>query len=71
MNTKNSDFLMIIGVFFILWAVVLTVTGYWPSLQEFGVSERFFRFMTIVAYGMGSVALGIGFLSRQHPSNEG
>jgi hypothetical protein len=68
MNKANRDFLKIIGIFFLLWAVVLTVTGYWPSLQGFGVSERFFLFITIVAYGMGAVALGFSFFTRSPQS---
>ncbi|CAN7583795.1 hypothetical protein [Acidovorax delafieldii] len=65
MNETNRGFLRIIGSFFLLWAVTLSVTGYWPSLQGFGVSERFFRALMILCYIMGGGALAVALLSRQ------
>lgn len=64
MNEPNRSFLMTIGGFFLLWAVVLSVTGYWPSLQGFGVSERFFHFVMILCYVMGGAALAVALFSR-------
>lgn len=65
MNDTNRSFLKTIGVFFLLWAVAMSVTGYWPSLQDFGVSERFFHFLTVLGYLMGGGALVIALISRQ------
>ena len=68
MNETNRSFLKIMGVFFLLWAVALSLTGYWPNLQEFGVSERFFHFLTILGYLMGGGALVIALIARQPKS---
>lgn len=65
MNEKNRSFMNIIGVYFLLCAVVMSLTGYWPSLQAFRVSERFFHFLTICNYLLGGSALAIALIARE------
>lgn len=65
MKETNRSFLKIIGIFFLLWAVALSLTGYWPNLQGFGASERFFHVLTVLCYMMGGGALVIALIPRQ------
>lgn len=65
MNEANRFFLKAIGIFFLLIASAMTMTGYWPSLQGFGVSVRFFNFLISLASGFGICALMVGIFSPQ------
>lgn len=69
MKKNNRKFLKVIGIFYILCAVTLNMTGYSPSYQGFGVSERVFHFLMSLAYVMGILALGVALFSRQLTEN--
>ena len=64
MNKANRSFLMTLGWFLVLWGVILSATGYWTSLQKFGVSERFFHVLTIFSFVGGGGSLVIALLAR-------
>ena len=61
MHNSKSQFLQLIGLFFLMSALVMFSTGYWPSLSTFGVSERFFNALSYLGVGMGGSAILYGF----------
>ena len=65
MNEANRFFLKALGIFFLLFATAMTMTGFWPSLQGFGVSERFFNSLMWLGYGLGSTALVVSIFSPE------
>ena len=65
MDNTKAQFLLTIGLFFLLSASVMIFTGYWTSLSAFGVSERFFNALAYLGVAMGSGAI---IYSRQHRS---
>lgn len=68
MSEANRFFLKALGIFFLLYATAMTMTGYWPSLQGFGVSERFFSSLMWLGYGFGVTALAVSFFSPPQKS---
>ena len=55
---NNLKFILGLGLFWLLFSALLLTTGYWPSLHEFGVSERLFFAVAWAGLAAGTLAVG-------------
>lgn len=68
MNSSNRQFLTGLGMFFLLASALMLITGFWPGLRGFGVSERFFDALAWLSFGAGAVAVLTGVFSGRSKS---
>jgi multidrug efflux pump subunit AcrB len=68
MNSTNRKFLTSFGLFWVLTSTLMLITGFWPGLSEFGVSERFFQAMAWLGAVAGVLSILTSvFASRRNP----
>ncbi len=68
MNPKNRIFVAGLGLFWIVASSLMLTTGFWPSLREFGVSERFFLALAWFGAVAGALAFLAGMFSGRRKS---
>ena len=68
MNTTNRHFLTCLGIGWLLMSALMLRTGFWPSLREFGVSERFFHALAWLGAVAGTLAVLMGIFSGRSKS---
>jgi len=68
MNSKNRKFLSGLGLFWLMTSVLMLTTGFWPSLREFGVSERFFLVLASFGAVAGALTVLAGMFAGRHKS---
>lgn len=70
MNDTNRIFLKALGLFFALYTAAMAVTGYWPGLRGFGVSERTFSLLMWLGFGGCTIAVLLSiFTPRKNESS--
>ena len=68
MNPKNRKFVAGLGLFWLMASALMMTTGFWPSLREFGVSERFFLALAWFGAVAGALAFLAGMFSGRRKS---